>query len=145
MELLFPDCRIIHCVRDPLDTCLSCYMTDIAAGVTFCRDQIALGEYYRQYSRLMNHWKHVVTIPILDVRYEDVVNDLPGQTRRMLEFMGLAWDDRCTRFHENTRGVATASREQVRKPLYASSVGRWRHYRRHLGELSGMLGGNDHA
>ena len=137
IELMFPGSRIIHCVRDPLDTCLSCYMTDIAAGVTFARDLPTLAAYYRQYERLMDHWKSVLSIPILDVRYEDVVEDLEGQTRRLLQFMKLPWDDRCLTFHQNRRGVATASREQVRRPLYASSVGRWKHYRSQLAELIG--------
>jgi tetratricopeptide (TPR) repeat protein len=140
IELLFPGARVIHCVRDPLDTCVSCYMNDIAAGVTFARDQRTLAGYFRQYERLMGHWKRVLRLSLLEVRYEDVVNDLEGQARRLLTFMDLDWDDRCLRFHENTRGVATASREQVRRPLYASSVGRWRHYERHLGELIAALG-----
>jgi tetratricopeptide (TPR) repeat protein len=135
IELLFPGTRIIHCVRDPRDTCLSCYMNDIAAGVTFARDQRTLAGYYRQYQRLMDHWQSVLSIPILEVRYEDVVGDLEGQARRLLQFMELPWDDRCLSFHQNIRGVATASREQVRQPLYASSVGRWKHYRAHLREL----------
>ncbi len=145
VQLLFPNSKVIHCVRDPLDTCLSCYMTDIAAGVSFCRDQRALADYFHQYTRIMNHWKQVLTLPILDVRYEDVVKDVKGQSRRMLEFIGLGWDDRCIRFYENRRGVATASREQVRQPVYASSVGRSKHFRAHLAELITLLGGQASA
>lgn len=140
IQLLFPQCRVIHCMRDPLDTCLSCYMTEILMGGGFCRDLPTLAGYYRQYQRLMAHWKQVLTIPVLEVRYEDVVSDLEGQTRRLLEFLDLSWEPRCLEFHENRRLVATASREQVRRPLYASSVGRWKHYEKHIGELISGLG-----
>jgi Flp pilus assembly protein TadD len=136
IEQLFPDCRIIHCVRNPMDTCLSCYMTDISAGVTFCRDQSTLARYYNQYARLMAHWSQVLTVPILTVRYEDVVDDLSAQSHRILHFLDLPWEDRCLDFHANRRPVATASREQVRKPIYVSSVGRWQHYQQHLDELA---------
>ena len=135
IELLFPDCHVIHSVRDPLDTCLSCYMTDFTAGSHWAWNLRHLGNYYRQYQRLMTHWKQALTVKILEVRYEDVVGDLEGQTRRMLEFLELPWDDRCLSFHQSTRPVATASKDQVRRPLYASSVGRWRHYEKHLSEL----------
>ena len=83
----------------------------------------------------MAHWKKVLTLPILEVRYEDLVADQRGQTRRMLEFLGLPWDERCLEFHQNQRVVATSSREQVRRPMYGSSVGRWKNYEKHLGEL----------
>ena len=133
--LLFPDCQVIHCTRDALDTCLSCYMTPFANGHEFTQDLRHLGAYYRDYERLMGHWKTVVNFPMIEVRYEDVVADTEGQARRLLEFLDLPWDERCLRFHENKRAVATASNAQVRQPIYASSVGRWRHYEKHLGEL----------
>jgi len=138
-NLLFPDCHVIHCIRDARDTCLSCYFTDFASGYDFAGDLTHLGLFYRQYERLMAHWKCTLTIPILDVRYEDMVSDVEGQTRRLLEFLDLPWDERCVRFHENRRPVTTASRDQVRQPLYSSSVGRWWRYERHLGELLEVL------
>jgi len=140
VELLFPECRVIHCVRDPLDTCLSCYMTNFEQANAFKFDLGHLGSYYRDYHRLMVHWKSVLGVPILDVRYEDVVANLEGQTRRMLEFLDLPWDERCLRFHENLRVVHTASRDQVRRPVYGSSVGRWRRYEKHLRPLLEALG-----
>ena len=140
IELLFPQAHVIHCVRDPLDTCLSCYMTDFTSGNEFAWDLNNLGHYCRQYRRLMEHWKQVLTIPMLEVRYEDVVRDIEDQTRRMLAFIGLPWDDNCLRFHESQRPMMTASRDQVRQPLYSTSIGRWRHYETHLAPLIAALG-----
>jgi hypothetical protein len=140
-EVLLPGARVIHCVRNPLDTCLSCYMTYFAFGNEFSSDLSHLGAYYRDCRRMMEHWRRVLGLRILDVRYEDVVLDAEGQTRRMLEFLDLPWDDRCLRFHENARRVGTASNEQVRRPLYASSIGRWKHYEHHLTDLIAALGG----
>jgi len=134
-ELLLPEAKVIHCIRDPRDTCLSCYFTDFGANVDFSTDLANLASVYRDYRRLMDHWKKTLSLPMLEVRYEDVVADQAGQTRRMLEFLGLPWDDQCLSFHQNKRPITTASREQVRRPIYASSVGRWRHYEKHIPEL----------
>jgi tetratricopeptide (TPR) repeat protein len=135
IQVLLPQSRVIHCTRDPLDTCLSCYMTDFAVPYDFASDLRSLGEFYRLYRRLMAHWTRFLSIPILEVKYEDVVNDLEGQTRRMLEFLKLPWDPACLAFYENPRLVGTASREQVRQPIYATSLGRWKHYEAQLQEL----------
>lgn len=140
VQILFPDARVIHCVRDPLDTCLSCYMTDFAVGNEYAQDLETLGRFYEDYRRLMGHWNEVLDLPILEVRYEEVVADTEAQARRMLEYLELPWDERCLRFYENRRHVATASQAQVRRPVYRSSVGRWRHYERHLAPLVGRLG-----
>ena len=88
----------------------------------------------------MTHWKKVLSVPVLDVRYEDVVFDTEEQVRRMLEFLDLPWDERCLRFYENPRRVTTASEDQVRRPVYATSVGRWKNYERHLPQLLAALG-----
>ena len=109
-QLLLPQCRVIHCVRDPRDTCLSCYMTDFGSQNAYSFDLNHVAGYYRDYARLMEHWKLVLDLPILDVRYEDLIADQTGQTRRMLEFLELPWDDRCLKFHESKRFPATASR-----------------------------------
>ncbi|HXE52953.1 MAG TPA: sulfotransferase [Tepidisphaeraceae bacterium] len=140
VELLLPQASVIHCARNPLDTCLSCYMTDFAIPQAFAERLPDLAHFHRNYERIMGHWKRNLTIPMLEVSYEAVVSDLEAQARRMLDFLGLPWDDRCLRFHEHTRPVATASRDQVRTPLYASSVGRWKNYERHLGQLISALG-----
>jgi tetratricopeptide (TPR) repeat protein len=140
VELFLPDAHIIHCTRNPLDTCLSCYMTSFSAANEFKLDLDHLGAYYRDYRRLMDHWKKVLTVPILEMPYEDLVLDTPGQVRRLLEFLDLPWDDRCLSFHQNKRPVRTASEDQVRKPIYTSSMFRWKHYESHLGPLIASLG-----
>ncbi|HET6250062.1 MAG TPA: sulfotransferase [Tepidisphaeraceae bacterium] len=141
IALLFPQARVIYCRRDPRDTCLSCFMTDFADGHDFSTTLAGSGHYFRQHELIMDHWKRVLDLPILDVRYEDVVDDLPGQTRRMLDFLDVPWDPGCLHFTENRRFVATASNQQVRRPIYQNSVGRWRHYDRHLGPLHAALTG----
>jgi len=140
VEILFPGSRIIHCVRSPLDTCLSCYTTNFACGNEFALDLGHLGTAYRDYRRLMEHWKRVLTVPILDVRYEDVVLDTETQVRRLLEFLDLPWDERCLRYYENKRAARTASEDQVRRPIYTSSIGRWKSYEAHLGPLIAAMG-----
>jgi hypothetical protein len=140
VELLLPGSRVIHCVRDAIDTCLSCYLTGFSVANEFSFDLAHLGHYYRDYRRLVTHWKKVLSVPVLDVRYEDVVFDTEEQVRRMLEFLDLPWDERCLRFYENPRRVTTASEDQVRRPVYATSVGRWKNYERHLPQLLAALG-----
>lgn len=135
VRLLVPGAHVIHCVRDPLDTCLSCYMTEFAEGNEYAQDLETLGRYYQGYERLMGHWKQVLDLPILEVRYETVVENVEAEARRMLDFLQLPWDERCLRFYEHRRHVATASQAQVRRPIYKSSIGRWRHYESHLAPL----------
>lgn len=136
---LFPGARVIHCRRDPLDSCLSCYVTDFSEVLPFTCSLPALGHFNRQVDRLVSHWKQVLDLPILEVDYEAVVGDLEGNARRLLNFVDLPWDERCLQFHRNRRPVATASRAQVRRPLYSSSIGRWRHYEPWLGPLQKAL------
>jgi Flp pilus assembly protein TadD len=137
---LLPGARVIHCQRDPLDTCLSCYFQNFARGLSFSYDLGHLGLVYRQYERLMTHWRDVLPLPILDLRYEDLIADQEAASRRIVAFCDLPWDDSCLRFHEEERQVRTASFWQVRQPLYASSVGRWRAFAAHLGPLFEALG-----
>lgn len=135
IALLFPGARVLHCVRDPLDTCLSCFFQDFRFRNAYSFSLEHLGHYYAQYVALMDHWRAVLPIPMLDIRYEELVADPRGTTAEMLEFCGLDWDDRCLAFHENPRVVATASADQVRQPLYSKSVGRSAHYRQRLEPL----------
>ncbi len=139
LSLALPNARFINARRHALDTCLSCYKQLFARGQPFTYDLTELGEYYVDYDRMMRHWHAVLPGRVLDVQYEDVVTDLPGQVRRMLDFLGLPWDDACLRFHETERAIRTASSEQVRTPLYASSVGAWRNYERELAPLAEIL------
>jgi len=141
IHAILPNARIIHCVRDPLDTCLSCYMTLFSPGSSWSYDLREVGRYYRSYDRVMAHWRLVLPeARMFEVRYEDVVSDLEGQARRLLDHCGLEWDDACLAFHLTKRPVRTASVAQVRRPLYAGSVGRWRRYERHLGVLISEVG-----
>ncbi len=144
IRLILPNARIIHSTRDPMDTCVSCYSKLFSAGLHYCYDLGELGRYYRCYSNLMDHWRRVLPPgAMLDVAYEDVVDDLEGQARRLIAHCGLPWDDRCVNFHSTKRPVKTASSVQVRKPLFRSSLQRWRQYEAGLapllGELQGML------
>ncbi len=139
IQSLFPNAHVIHCKRDPRDTCLSCYFHDFEGYHPYCYDLINLGIYHRQYTRLMRHWLHTLRLPILEVRYEDVVSDLDSQVRRMIAFLELEWDDRCLSFFRTGRIVNTASYEQVRRPIYSSAIGRWRKYERHLQPLLDVL------
>jgi tetratricopeptide (TPR) repeat protein len=126
IHLAMPNARIIHTYRDPIDTCLSCFST-FFAGVPFAYDLAELGRYYRAYEQLMAHWRGLLPQgAVLDVRYEDLVSDLAAQTRRIVEYCELEWDDACLTFHQSTRPVRTSSVVQVRRPIYQSSVGRWR-------------------
>jgi tetratricopeptide (TPR) repeat protein len=136
IRLVLPNAKIIHTMRDPIDTCVSCYSKLFASGHRYTYDLTELGRYYRCYETLMAHWRSVLSPgAMLDVSYEDVVDDLEGQTRRLIEYCGLPWDDRCLSFHKTNRPVATASAVQVRTPLFRSSLARWRKYETGIGPL----------
>ena len=136
IHLALPNATIIHTVRDPVDTCLSCFSKLFAAEQNHTYDLGELGRHYKRYERLMAHWRAVLPGGrMLEVRYEDVVADLESQARRIIAHCGLPWDDRCLSFHETDRPVRTASATQVRQPIYSSAVGRWRVYEPHLGPL----------
>lgn len=142
VAMLWPGAKVIHCRRHPLDTCLSCYMGGILpTRAPFVTDLRHLGLVYRQYERIMRHWQTVLDLPILEIVYEDLVNDLEGESRRMIEFLGLDWDERCLRYYESGRTVLTLSYAQVSKPIYKTAVERYRHYEQHLGPLKAALAG----
>lgn len=136
ISAMLPQAQVINCVRDPRDTCLSCYTNHfLGRGNVFTHDLAWLGDYYTEHQRLMRHWKRVLDLPILDVVYEDLVADEEAQIRRLIDFLGLDWDDRCLRFHATRRTTKTNSAQQVTQPMYSSSVGRWKQYEKHLGPL----------
>jgi tetratricopeptide (TPR) repeat protein len=142
IHFALPNATIIHTVRDPVDTCISCFSKLFAGEQNHTYDLGELGRYYKRYEQLMAHWRRVLPKDrILDVQYEDVVTALEGQSRRIIAHCGLPWDDRCLAFHETKRPVRTASASQVRRPIYKSSLGRWRVYEKHLGPLLTTLGG----
>jgi tetratricopeptide (TPR) repeat protein len=138
---LFPRAQIIHCHRDPIDTCLSCFSQNFGEPQAFTLDLRHLGFYYRQYERLMAHWKAVLPAPIFELQYEELTAEPEAVSRRLLAFCGLDWDERCLRPHEAQRPVRTASMLQVRKPIYRSAVGRWKRYEKHVQPLLEALAG----
>ncbi|MGH8215424.1 MAG: sulfotransferase [Rhodanobacteraceae bacterium] len=140
IRLMLPQARIIHTLRDPMDSCLSCYTILFdGSNLPYSYDLQRLGRYYVRYARLMQHWRETLSDGMLEVRYEELVADLEAQVRRLLDHLGLAWDARCLDFHRNARVVATASRAQVQRPIYSSSIGRWKRFEAHLGPLRELV------
>lgn len=142
IDLLFPGARVIHCMRNPLDNCLSIHMQHFNPTHTYAFNLTALGAYYQLYQKMMDHWKQVLRIPILEVQYENMVTNQEEESRRLVEFCGLSWEERCLDFHKNRRLVNTFSYDQVRRPIYKKSVARWKNYERHLGPLISALDEN---
>ncbi|MDA0786501.1 MAG: sulfotransferase [Proteobacteria bacterium] len=136
---LFPNAKIIHCRRDPRDTCLSIFFGDFFGSHPYSYDLTNLGRYYRQYERLMAHWHDVLPGRILDVKYEDLVDQQEEWSRRMVTFCGLNWEPGCLDFHKMSRNVRTRSNAQVRQPIYRSSMERWRPYAAQLEPLFAAL------
>lgn len=137
IRMMLPNAKIIHSMRDPMDSCFSCYATLFSKNsLDFTYELGDVGRHYVRYIELMRHW-HRVLPPgsMLDLRYEDMVADTEGQARRLFDYLELPWDSRCLDFHQNTRVVKTASAAQVRRPVYQSSVARWKHFEAHLGPL----------
>jgi len=136
IRLALPKARIIHVRRDPLDTCFSCYTKLFRSGLNYTYDLSELGHYYKAYASLMAHWRGVLPeAAILEVQYEALVADFESGARRIVEFCGLHWDERCLRFYETRRAVRTLSEFQVRRPVFSSSIGRWRAYEPWLSPL----------
>ena len=135
VQKMLPDAKIIDARRHPLDSCFGSYKQLFAQGQAFSYDLTDIAEYYLQYDRLMAHWESVIPGKVLAVKYEDVVQNLEPQVRRILEHCGLPFEEQCLRFHETDRAVVTASSAQVRKPIYSSSVNLWRKYEKHLESL----------
>ena len=139
--IVFPNAAIVHTVRDPVDTCISCFSHLFSGDIDYSYDLRELGRYYSHYLRLMEHWRRVLLHDrILEVKYEEVVGDLEGQGRRLLTHCGLPWDDRCLSFFTTKRPVQTSSLVQVRQPIYRSSMGRWRAYAEYIAPLFEELG-----
>lgn len=139
IALLLPGAPVIHCRRDALDTCLSCYFTAFNEHVQLPGDLEGIGQYYLGYRRLMAHWRSALPRPPFDVDYERLVTDTEQVARAVLEFCSVEWDPACIAFHRTARGVRTPSRWQVRQPIYTHSVGRWHHYAAHLDRLLEIL------
>jgi tetratricopeptide (TPR) repeat protein len=136
---LFPNAKIIHCRRDPIDTCISCYVTLFSQLHYWSYDFALLGRMYKRYWSLMNHWRRVLPNRFLEVRYEETVEHPESAARAILEWCGLPWDERVLRFHETDRPVRTASVSQVRQPMYKTSAGRWKKWEPYIQALLNEL------
>jgi tetratricopeptide (TPR) repeat protein len=133
---VLPNARMVYVQRDPIDTCLSCYFTQMSSAQNFTWDLADLAHYYREHQRLVEHWRSVLPAgTLLDVPYAELVDDQERWTRKILDFLGLEWDERCLDFHTAERPVLTASFWQVRQRMYNRSVGRWRRYEKYIGPL----------
>lgn len=140
IAVLLPNARIIHCRRDAIDTCLSCFISNLDRGHSYTSDLKTIGLYYREYDRLMRHWEAIFPGRIFESRYEDLVSDQEGHSRRLIDYLGLAWDEACLGFFNNDKSVRTISRWQVRQPIYKSSVKRWKNYGDRIQPLIDALG-----
>ena len=136
IALLFPRARVVYCRREPMDVGLSCFQQDFQSpGMSFARDLGHIAVYSQGCRRLMEHWKRVLDLPVLTLDYQELVADTERKAQELVAFLGLAWESQCLRFHDSDRVVRTASHDQVRKPVYGTSVGRWKKYERWLGPL----------
>ena len=139
IHLALPNAKIINLQRHPMDTCYAVYKQLFKDAYPFSYDLDELGRYYVAYDRLMRHWNEVMPGVIHTMHYETVVADVEGETRRLLDYCGLPWEDQCLQFHRNAQASTTASAVQVRQPIYDTSVGKWRHYARQLEPLRASL------
>ena len=139
IQLLFPNAALIHCRRNALDVCLSCYFQNFGT-VDYSFDLANLGAFYQEYDRIMKHWAQVLKMPILDVEYEQLISDQETISRRIVQHCRLEWNDQCMSFHETKRAIKTMSVWQARQPIYRTSVQRWKNYERHLQPLKDALG-----
>jgi hypothetical protein len=142
IKTLYPDAKVVHTTRDPLDNCLSLFFLNLDQSLSYALDLMDIGHYYVQYRRLMAHWQRLYGQDIIDLSYEALVQDTKPVISGLLASLGLASDERCYVVPPKGRIVKTASVWQVREPLYQSAVGRSRHYERQLGALREYLGAN---
>jgi len=137
---MFPRARVIFCHRDGRDAALSVFFQEFARQVAFSTDVVDAGRRWHEAERMSNHWTATLPLQVHHVRYETLVEDFESEARRLVAFLGLAWEPDCLAFHKTERAVRTASTWQVRQPLYHSSVGRWRNYAAHLAPLCAAIG-----
>ena len=140
--VLLPNARVIHCLRDPMDIGMSCYFRRLHS-VQWAWNLESIGTYYREYERLMDHWRKVLPSRMHEVQYEQLVANPEAISRELIDFCGLPWDNRCLEFYKNRDAVKTASRVQVRQPIYKTSSGRWRNYETHLEPLKKAIEGSE--
>ena len=142
IKTILPNAKVIHCVRNPMDTCLSIFKMDFTSPHGYAYDMVELGQYYNLYRNLMAHWEKVMPGFMNTIIYEDLVADQQRQTQSLLDFCGLPWDEACLAFYKTERRVSTASLAQIRQPIYKDSVELWKRYERQLEPLMEIIEGN---
>jgi hypothetical protein len=140
ITVMFPDAKIIHVKRDPIDTCVSCFTRLFGWTQPATYNLTELGRHYVSYAKLMEHWRRAVPGQFYEIQYEDIVANMESEARRLIEYCELDWQDACLSFHKTERSVRTASVMQVRQPIYGSSVQRWKRVEKYLGPLIESLG-----
>ena len=141
IALLLPKAKIIHCQRDSINTCVSCFTSNFTGFLPYAYDLAHLGHYYRCYEDLMAHWTKVLPFSIYTLKYEELVSDPEKEIRKLVDFVGLPWSDSCLTPHQTPRAVSTASNVQIREPIYRRSIDRAAHFASHLGPLRKALSG----
>lgn len=136
---LFPNAPVVHCQRDPVDICLSCYFQNFASYHNYAYDLEHLGQHYLQYRKVMEYYRDILHVPMFEMQYEDLVDDLERHSRALVEYCGITWDEACLRFYATGRRAGTASYDQVRQPIYRRSVRRWKNYEKYLKPLIDVL------
>jgi len=135
IHLCFPNARIIHCKRNPLDNFISAYQNSLNVFHGYSYNQLAYSEYYSIYLQLMDHWKSVIPECIYESQYEDLTQNPEAEVRKLLDFLGLPWEEGCLKFNETEQTIKTFSRTAVRNPINTGSIGRWRNYEKHLSQI----------
>jgi hypothetical protein len=135
IQLILPNAKIVHVKRNPIDTCMGCFKLPFNENHEFTYDLLELGHYYLQYDRLMKHWHNVLPGKIFEIEYETLVNHQEQETRRLLEYCGLPWEENCLAFYNTKREVITESAGQVRQPIYQHAVGQWKNYEAFIAPL----------
>jgi hypothetical protein len=132
---MFPNAKVIHCKRNPVDTCLSVYFQNFKTAHSYKNNLVILGKYYMEYIKLMEHWKSNAPGPLFEIQYEELIERQEELSRELVDFCGLEWDDKCLDFYKSKAPVKTTSYAQVRQKIYKTSAGRWKNYEAHIGPL----------
>ncbi len=139
IKTILPNAKIINAKRHPLDSCVSSFKQLFYKGQSWSYDLFEIGEYYLEYERMMDHWHSLYPGEIYDIQYENIVNNQEDESRALIEYCGLDWEDSCLKFYENKRSVNTASSEQVRQPIYKGAMYAWKNYESEIGALKDIL------
>ena len=139
IELLFPDARIIHCKRDPLDTCLSNYFQYFSGPLDYPYNLLDIATHYNNYVAIMEHWRKTISLPMFEINYEELVKSQESMTKSLLSFLGVNYEESCLKYNETNHVTRTASYGQVNQPIYTKSIGRWRKYEEHIDALVNNL------